>query len=162
MKKFAAILILCVLVSYCKDDNSDTAVESKIYFTGLEQTDYNGYLITIDSTDWGFKDIWLEQESALFNTHYGSNCVQSLNDQVIAYPNPCNGVFYLSFQKSDATAINLRLVDQDFKVLLSMDTLNNSNIAVATSSFVKDTVRLYYRFIENNCEFRGHGDILIK
>jgi hypothetical protein len=27
---------------------------------------------------------------------------------------------------------------------------------------IKDTERLYYKFIEDSCEFRGHGDILIE
>lgn len=158
--KYLAV-ILALLLTACKKDKDR---ESKIYFTGIVSVDQNGNLISRDdSTDWRFNDVWTKQESNLFTQNYTSNCTTALQQGITAYPNPSNGYIRLYFIKADNTKVAFRLVDENFKVLVSNDTTTAAAIALdITSLHIKDTVRLYYKFIENNCESRGHGDILIQ
>ena len=47
--------------------------------------------------------------------------------------------------------MELRLVDENFKVLYSSDSVTATMIAIHAGTFdIKDTMRLYYKFIENN------------
>jgi len=163
MKYLISILLLAFILSNCKDEKNDQPAPEKIYFSGLTQTDNNGWPVTIDTTDWTTKDIWVKQESDLFLHIYQSNCVPSYVYQIAAYPNPCNGIFSLSFGKQPSTRGEMRLVDENFNTLFSGDSITSSFVMINASDYgIKDTVRLYYKFIENNCEFRGHGDILLK
>lgn len=163
MNKPFFILIITVLISNCKQENVSPQIEKKIYFTGLTKTDIAGDIITNDATDWKANDTWVKQESDLFTSSYQTTCNPSHNYKIIAFPNPGNGIFFLFIDKTPSTRVALRLVDENFKVLISNDSITQTNIAFDAQRFgIKDTVRLYYMFIENNCEFKGHGDILIQ
>jgi hypothetical protein len=162
MKIILSFILLAILVSNCKEDTDNPPAVNKIYFKGLTQTDFNGWTISIDTTDWKMNDTWVKQESDLFTAIHQSNCVQAYANQIIQYPNPCNGIFTLSFLKLESTRLELRLVDKNFNPLFSNDSVWGNTVRFDASVFgIKDTLRLYYKFIENNCEFRGHGDILI-
>ena len=163
MKKLLTILALSLLVSYCGEKNDNSPAKSRIYFTGLTQTDVNGWPITIDTTDWKTNDTWVKQESELFTNVYQSNCTQAYANEIAQYPNPCSGIFSLSFNKLATTRLELRLVDKSFNALYSNDSVWGNALMFDAGVFgIKDTLRLYYKFIEGNCEFRGHGDILVK
>jgi len=163
MKKFLAFFLLAILMSNCKEDVVNPPAESKIYFRGLTQTDANGWVITNDTTDWRMNDTWLKQESDLFAANYNSGCLQNYKNEIVAYPNPAGAKFNLVFNKLESTRLELRLVDKNFNPLYSNDSIWGNEIQLDASVYgIKDTIRLYYKFIENNCEFRGHGDILIK
>jgi hypothetical protein len=163
MKKIFFFLILIIMMNSCKEKIDNPVAESKIYFSGLTQTDNNGWPISIDSTDWTTNDTWVKKESDLFTNVYQSNCTQSFANHIAQYPNPCNGIFTLSFSKPATTRIELRLVDKNFNPIYSNDSVLGNAVQFNAGAFgIKDTVRLYYKFIENNCEFRGHGDILVK
>ncbi len=162
MNKIFSILLLALLLSNCKEEDIQPIAE-KIYFTGLTQTDNNGWPITFDSTDWKTNDTWVKQESDLFSNIYQSGCNQSYINQIIAYPNPCYGILSLAFDKKNFTRFEMRIVDENMKTLFSSDSITTKYIMINGMDYgIKDTVRVYYKFIENNCEFRGHGDILIK
>ncbi len=163
IKNICLIILLAVLVSNCKDETVNPPAEIKIYFKGLAETDVNGWQITLDTTDWRTNDTWVKQESDLFKASYQSGCLQSFKNEIVAYPNPGIGFFSLQLSKLASTRVEFRLVDENFKTLISSDTLTTNSICFDVRDFgIKDTLRLYYRFIENNCEFRGHGDILIQ
>lgn len=163
MNKTAVFLILMILISSCKEKADNPRAESKIYFTGLTQTDNIGWPITVDSTDWKTNDTWVKQEADLFTSTYQTDCIQAFDNKIYQYPNPCSGTFILSFSKPETTRLELRLVDKNFKLVFSVDSIIGNTVQFNANAFgIKDTLRLYYKFIENNCEFRGHGDILIK
>jgi hypothetical protein len=163
MKKFLSFILLAILVSNCKEDTANPPAESKIYFKGLTQTDVNGWPITIDTTDWMTNDTWVKQESDLFAAFYNSGCLQNYKNEIAAYPNPAVGIFNLHINKLESTRLELRLVDKNFNPLFSNDSVLGNAVQFDARVYgIKDTLRLYYKFIENNCEFRGHGDILIK
>lgn len=163
MNKIFSILLLAILVSYCKEDNDNQVVATNIYFSGLTQTDINGWPVSTDTSDWRTDDTWLKQESDLFSNIYQSSCTQTYANTIRQYPNPCIGFFSLSFEKQESTRLELRLVDKSFNPLYSNDSILGNAVQFDASKFgIKDTIRLYYKFIQNNCEFRGHGDILVK
>ena len=130
-----------------------------IQFSGVTPRDASGAIMgTADSNDWNFNDQWQAQESALFNTTYTSNCPAGAYS-AYAYPNPCSDVFYLRFNGDSSTRIDIRIVDKNFTVLLSKDSVTNGLIAVNSASYPSGISRVYYKMIKNGCEFRGHGDI---
>jgi hypothetical protein len=159
---FGLLILLVTTGLGCKKEKqSDT---KKIYFTGISPKDQNGNTVAApDSNDWNTSDVWADQEEALFSNKYTANCTPTTGYNIMAYPNPCRNVFYLDLRKNPSTRMELRLVDENFKVLFSSDSITENNLAVQAGALgIKGTVRLYYKFIENNCEFKGHGDVLIQ
>ena len=162
MKQILSLILIVILLSGCKQDDN---ISRRIYFTGITKRDINAQQMSADdSTDWRTGDNWTSQESGLFdNVSYLSNCTQQHVNKLIVYPNPCSGLFVMNFDKLPATRVELRVVDENFNKLVSMDTLTRNIVPIdAGATGIKDNVRVYYRFIEGNCEFRGHGDILIQ
>jgi len=154
--------LLVILISACKQDND---AEPKIRFSGISMMDINAQpMSNKDSTDWITGDVWKSQETGLFdNISYQVNCATQHSNKIIVYPNPCNGIFQMLIDKLPTTRMELRIVDENFNKLLSIDTITNNSFTLdAKAGSLKDTVRVYYRFIEGNCEFRGHGDILVQ
>ena len=163
MKKLFSILLLALLLSNCKDDDHTQPPVAEIYFTGLSETDYNGFPITIDTTDWTATDTWTRQEMNLFTSSYQTGCTPSSANRVLVYPNPNNGLFRFIIEKDLDARTECRIVDENFKVLFAHASIIPKSFSFDATKFgVKDTIRVYYKIIENNCEFRGHGDILIK
>ena len=69
----------------------------------------------------------------------------------------------------NSSMAEFRLVDEKFNKIISLDsivtsdTFNFKDILFDVRSFnKKGMLRLYYKIIEDNCEFRGHGDILVE
>lgn len=158
----AFLVLLTIIAPGCKKQN--TITKDRIYFTGISPTDQNGNIMAApDSTDWNASDKWGEQEEGLFANNNATNCTPSFDYKIAAYPNPCRYIFNLYLQKNPSTRMELRLVDENFKLLFSSNSITANNIAIQVGTFgIKDTVRLYYKFIENGCELKGHGDILIR
>lgn len=116
-----------------------------------------------DKGDWGLKDKWSEREQALFETLYKIDCYPPSTFSIVAYPNPTDGVFQLAFNKSNATQVDIRLVDSGCRILLSHDAIKKNTIGLSAVDFDGNgIIRLYYKFIEDGCEYQGHGDIEIK
>jgi hypothetical protein len=162
MNNIVWIFITIVIFCGCEPGEPNTPPESSIYFNGITNRDVNGLIFSSDTTDWRTDDIWLLKESGLFPLIH-TMCSPQNNNQIIAYPNPCNGIFSLHIEKEPATRVELRLVDQDFNILISNDTILQHNVQLNAGTFgIKDTVRLYYKFVDGNCEWKGHGDIIIQ
>jgi len=151
-----------VIFCSCEPGEPNTPPESNIYFNGITNTDVNGFILSSDTTDWRTDDTWILKESDLFSL-IQTKCSPPDNNKIIAYPNPCNGIFALYIEKDPASRVELRLVDQDFNILISIDTILQNNVQLNAGTFgIIDTVRLYYKFVDGNCEWKGHGDIIIQ
>ncbi len=166
MKNFHYLLLALVFFA-CKKDK-DPEIEKpeeskKIYFTGITRTNSSGIIISTDSTDWKFNDTWVEQEEKLFSTTNETVCTTPHTHNIFAYPNPSDGIFSLYVKKDSATHVQIRLVDQDFKVILSRDTVfTGISLINVKATAPKDTIRMYYKFIDGTCVRKGHGDLLIQ
>jgi len=155
------VLLLLMVTIGC--DKENTQEKKRYYFTGITPTDANGNLMAMpDTTDWKTGDVWNEAEEKLFADTYVTNCTPSHPYKITVAPNPCVNSFIAWFNKDSSTQVNMRLVDENLNVLLSVDSVTAGAVSIDVSSFIKDTVRLYYKFIANNCEFKGHGDVLIR
>jgi hypothetical protein len=155
-----ALLFLLTAVGCNKEK---TPVKKRYYFTRITPTDPNRNLMGApDTTDWKTGDVWNEAEEKLFADSYATNCTPPHPYTITVSPNQCVNSFMAWFNKDSSTQVNMRLVDENLNVLLSVDSVTARAVAIDVSSFVKNTVRLYYKFIANNCEFKGYGDILIQ
>lgn len=57
--------------------------------------------------------------------------------------------------------LDLRMVDRSYNLLFSKDSIEVNLISFNLENLVlKDTVRMYYKFVNAGCEYRGHGDIV--
>jgi hypothetical protein len=159
---FPLTIFACIAFTACEPENIPEPSPT-IYFSGLTQTDVNGQLLSMDSSDWSTSEAWTIQEAGLFNTSYQNHCSPEQPLSISLYPNPNNGVFALQLSKAPTTRLAFRVVDEGFNTIISRDSVYSSTVNINMSTFgIQDTVRMYYKFIENNCEFRGHGDILIQ
>ena len=136
----------------------------KVKFTGITQTDKFGTIVgRADSSDWRTDDVWIKEEKALFNASYTESAPQPEQLKVLFYANPCRGQSVVYVKKDSTTRMSVRLVDRDFNVLFSKDSIYENKLLLGLNTLTSnDTVRLYYKFIDiNNNEFKGHGDIFL-
>ncbi len=161
-----SVLIVIILASSCERNNTVTKIKDPdvIIFKGITQTDNNGWVMTNDATDWVISELWNEKENSLFPESNVSSCDTS-NDSftVYSYPNPCYGVFSLIITKPAESRFAFRIVDRNYNVLLSLDSVYSNGLSIDVRGFniVNDTVRMYYKFFNPDCELKGHGDIKI-
>ncbi len=167
MNRFAFLILLSVFFSGCEPFGQETPpAEPKIYFTGLTQVDDQGQaLASPDPTDWRLDDVWIAQEKGLFTGTSLPLC-SSLPDSTLVYaaPNPCKNVFIFGLSKAPSGAMwRVRMVDENFALLREHDAMLGVNqIAINTTGFPKDTVRVYYEIEKAGCVWRGHGDVLVE
>ncbi len=155
-------MIVCcsaLLLHNCKQEEVN---EDTVGFTGITTTNNLGVILSTDTTDWKFNEEWKPQESGLFTSNYPTACQPGFNYRFTGFPNPAKDIFALSPSLPTSARIELRVVDQQFNKLLSMDSLRGPVMIRGSDWNVKGMVRVYYKLIDNNCEFRGHGDILIE
>ena len=165
MKKIVLGVILGFSLSSCnQNDPTDPVKEpEKIKFSGILIRDERGLpLNPVDPDDWNIKDTWVEQEMSLFGNNLKTDCAAP-GYEIIAYPNPVLNKSFIAVYKPDSVQYAIRIVDKDFKVLFKKDSIKTKAILIDYASFgIKDTVRVYYKFINGGCEFRGHGDVVIR
>jgi hypothetical protein len=144
-------------------------------FSGITSRDTQAQPMGVaDNNDWRLDNIWQTIESDLFPNLNSSTTLctsSSLFNNVAAYPNPVNDIGSFSIKAPTTAKLSFRVVDQSFSVLLSRDNLSPNNNGYFDLSFSfnqlgiqNQMVRMYY-FIEDsnqNCVFRGHGDILVR
>src|SRR5687767_1168640 len=106
-------------------------------FADITERDDKGKLIKQDENDWTLKDHWSDNEKALFDTTYKTNCFPPSHFAIQVYPNPTNGPFQVSFSKTAATRIDLRLVDEDCNIISYQDGLATNSIGMHAGSKVK-------------------------
>ncbi len=154
-------IVLCCFISCKKNDNN--LEKTTIDFGGITSTDIQGVAITTDSTDWNIFDTWNNKENDLFSKHYQTDCQPVLNYKIDLFPNPNKRVFSLLLDMPDDARLDFRMVDRFYNLLVSKDSIESKYINFDFQNLVpKDTVRMYYRFVQSGCEFRGHGDIIFQ
>lgn len=163
MIRFVASMLLVTLFIGCdKDKECDLPL-----FSGIAWTNVNGEpMSNPDPDDWTIDDEWNDTEENLFDSDLETNCTPSFDYWISAYPNPIpdynNSFFSLAIGKDSITAVELRIVDRLCNVIHSIDNNVAHNIAFNLQGHEGETLRLYYKFIKDGCEFRGHGDIQIE
>lgn len=157
-KTIALWLLIFCFVASCRNQ----ACEDIRSFSGVTERDANGNLIGPDNDDWTLRDHWSDGEISLFDTTYNTNCFPPSHFTIIAYPNPTTGQFQVTFNKTVATRVDLRLIDSECRAITSRDGIQTNSFAFQARTEKKvGMVRLYYKFIEDGCEYQGHGDIQI-
>lgn len=159
-RRFYLVLVQAFLFSCTKDEF--ISKESNINFGGITTTDVQGVPILIDSTDWNTDDSWNDKEAKLFNKKFKTDCLPGFEYFIGIFPNPNNGNFMVILDKPDNAIFDLRLVDRTYNVVLSKDSVASKQFNLNLTNITKDTFRMYYKFINAGCEFRGHGDIVFK
>lgn len=168
MTRIVFFLLIAALFSACEDTEPEANPTPKIYFTGISRIDQNGSPTAFpDTTDWRSDGHWIEQESDLFATAQPLLCSSTDSAEIYAAsPNPAKGQFIVGLFTGSNVTWRFRLVDEDFKLLDSIDWYNlnpwYNAITWNTDSFPRDTIRLYYQIEKQGCMLRGHGDILIE
>jgi hypothetical protein len=68
--------------------------------------------------------------------------------------------------KDSSTRVDFRIINQNFEILASYDSIYSQQIAMTFKDIITEhdsIIRIYYRLVKvDNCGFIGHGDILIK
>lgn len=169
MMKYSTLLLIGSLLSIilpgCKDQSS--VEEESITFVGLKYFDEVGNPIGADANDdgdWLIGDTWQSQESDLFESSLAMvNCETSETYYLGHYPNPCGEVVNLYINQPSNSEVDIRIVDKALATLISLDAISTNTLAINTGALgILDTVRVYYKFKQGDCEYRGHGDILIQ
>ncbi len=156
-------LLLLLAGMYFISACNETDCSALNSFSGITERDESGKLIRADSKDWTFHDQWSDQEKGLFGSSYKTNCPPPSHFTIMAYPNPTDAQFNITVNKTDATRVELRLVDDDCTTFISLDEMRSNSIGLQPEGFKQHgLVRLYYKFIEDGCEYQGHGDIHIR
>lgn len=164
MKKVVLSVMLGFSLFSCNQNDPEDLVKTpeKIKFSGILLRDERGLpLSPVDPDDWNIKDIWVEQEMSLFGSNLKTDC-PATDYEIIAYPNPAKAKAAIHVYKPDSVRLAIRIVDKNFKTLLAKDSLYTKINMIDFAAFgITDTVRVYYKFINGGCEFRGHGDVVI-
>ena len=168
MKIFFPLQMLSVFFISCKKENTETP--STIQFNGITPTDVDGNFIgQKDTTDWGFQMNWEERAFAFFNDERRPGCDNSeAYEAYAATPNPTPDEINLGFWLLDSSDLEIRIVDKNFNLLKSIDFtnalgINYNSVTIDLSDIeLKDTVRLYYKIIDEDCELRGSGVVVIQ
>ncbi len=159
LKYILLLALVFILSASCKEDDCNPLMN----FSGITERDDRGKLLTADTKDWTLKDKWSDHEKHLFSSTHKTNCFPPSHFSIMAYPNPTEGTFQVNFSKSEATKVEIRLVDFDCRTLISVDDIESNSIGLEPGNFEgTGIVRLYYKFIEDGCEYQGHGDIQIQ
>lgn len=163
------LLSFILIIGSCKK-NVSKPDSTKIIFEGITTTDIFGqYTGFYDSTDWRQDDSWQSKEKELFTDYesYNYYCSINSNIQIVGYPNPVvHYMFMLYLVKDSSTRVDFRIVNQNFEILASYDSIYSQQIAMTFKDIITEhdsIIRIYYRLVKvDNCGFIGHGDILIK
>ena len=136
-----------------------------VIFTGITETNENGMKISDDITDWKFDDEWILMEEELFTENSSNVCDFNSEDYtIIAFPNPCDNddIVSLHCDVPENKRVEFRIVDENFNVLLSKDSVSTSIwIDIESLNINIEIIRIYYKVIGDNCELKGHGDIQV-
>ena len=162
----ALLLSLLTFSLACDSCDKDDNVIVLPTFTGFSLTDDNGQALSNpDFTDWRVDDAWEQVEKDLFGSSELSLCTGD-GEVSPAFPNSCSSVLSFRFVSTTNTTGYFRVVDKGFNVLLEANAIpfaaGAKTISLNFSEINPDTVRLYYRIVGDNCEYRGHGDVIVK
>lgn len=165
--------LVCLIFTSCGDDDESIMTKPPedpiISFGSISPTDANGSpLGNEDPSDWNLEDIWETVEERLF-TRTADLCPSSSENRIFpAFPNPASDVTGLSFNLSDSSDLEVKIVDRNYMVLQELEVSNvfgpGGNVVYLNLENINitDTVRVYYKLTRDNCELRGHGDLVMQ
>ncbi len=163
------IISMALFSSKCNSDDDDMAPTGNgtntvavIDVGGIVERDDQNLVIdsaSMDATDWRFDDVWTADEQALFSG-MASGCTPHDSISLDCYPNPSSGTFNL--ESSRDVSYSLAIVDPSLAVIGTRDLDTNTTLSLDLASFSGDTLRIYYLATEGNCDYAGHGDIVIE
>ena len=123
----------------------------------------------LDESDWGFQGNWTDQAFDLFGGEEGNFCKDA--DEQAAYvaaPNPATAQSVFGYQLKDSSDLEIKVVDKNYQVLYETEVRNTfgpgyNELRIDWNEIdLKDTVRVFYKVIQKDCEMRGHGDVLLQ
>ena len=158
------IITLTLILFNCKNNKEDIQVaKNRIKFNTIKITDRTGVQLKKDTNNSRFDDIWTSFEESLFSRHYPQNGPTE-NYTFSNFPNPTTSETVLNYMGHDSlTVVDLRIVDKYYKEIVSLDSITDNLLFLDLSKKVqKDTIRIYYKFIKGNLEYRGHNDVIIE
>lgn len=164
MIRFVVYILLVTLFIGCDKDKDDCDLPS---FSGIAWTNVNGEpMSNADPDDWTMDDEWNDTEKDFFDSDFENNCTPSFDYWIAAFPNPLpeynNGALWLALGKDSLTSAEIRMVDKQCNIIHSRDNELAHQIVFNLTGHEGETLRLYYKFIKDGCEYRGHGDIQIE
>ena len=173
MKNISTILLLATLfIISCKKEKNDEAINQSIpTFTGYTSTAEDGSPTNLhkDTSDWTLNDKWSTIEKELFEDYdsYNESCILDSNIKIYpGFPNSAGEIFNISIVSDSTVKFKIKIVNQKFEVLTltTQDSIDDYNLISFHIEDVKASsdvmLRVYYIFItNNNCLFKGHGDI---
>jgi len=165
MNRLIVLFIVTPLIIISCDKEKDDNNIDEIVFSGITMRDNVGNTLSQDTNDWQLHDNWTDKENSLFFEKMNGICsTEDYDYYIISYPNPCSGMFFLHLSKPNYSRLAFRIVDKDFNILLSRDSITSTCIAINIGEFnvSNEIVRIYYKFFGQNCELKGHGDIKIE
>ncbi len=165
------LLSISLLLLNCKKEKVNTSNSTGTYPLLSDYTATDNYGVSMgktDATDWNNDLNWLSSEQNLFS-NFGS-LIKTVNPYNTisfkpAFPNPTGSNVNFYFVKPSNVKFYYRLVNKDFKVIQSGDSILYDVFKMAISDIVSksDTmVRMYYYFERNDsCLYKGHGDLKV-
>lgn len=165
MKKVLIFLALTSFLSACEKEEEDDQPK----FTGITERDGNGASIgNVDPTDWNFDDNWDQETKDLFYSlpqiNYDCEKVDSALATTGGYPNPASAYMRLEFMEADDYILDVRVVNEDMDILLSLDSVENKNMIINVDldpSGDDNIYRAFYRLWDADCAYTGHGDFKV-
>jgi hypothetical protein len=150
------------IFSNCNDDDVTKGV---IDISGITELDSQASNIgKTDKTDWNFTDTWSMSEENLFRKNESSIKGTEINRPnssvvVTGYPNPAKDFITFVFQLEPTMYYDLKIVDENLNVKLSLDSVTLTRIFIKDSTYLNNQLyRMYYKIYSDNKVFRGHGD----
>ncbi|PWJ43701.1 hypothetical protein [Sediminitomix flava] len=159
MRFLLFFIVSSFFLTSCGSNNN-----TRFKFEGFTYRDPVGNILSIDPTDWNFTDNWNSQEHALFEESKQTCILNNDMLRILAFPNPIVSDFNLQIDKNNESLFSYRVVDQNFNLYFSGDSITDQSIRFKLKENIDvkgNILRVYYKVIEENCEYIGHGDIEI-
>ena len=174
MKVLFFITVISVMLISCDCDES----EDDLHFSGIVYMSENGMVLgTSDGElkDWTLEHDWHPKVEMLF-TNLDIAIARNIPCENAwigyGYPNPASEMFSLNVQVGEQGTFEYIVVNEELDVFYRDEkelvpgshlfTVNLLELHEQALIEKDEYIRMYYRVIMNETEYRGHGDILFK
>jgi hypothetical protein len=176
--KYLSFVLVAILVVYScgKSNNNPEDITNQIDTQSYTSTSVTGTSLgLIDPTDWTRDNIWLPQETILFQAPTSTQLANTSDSGTVlifpAYPNPLNNIFNWGYRTTKTSLLQIVITDNQLNIkkrLFINNTLvgnNTISIQMPESEFEQNkNYRLYYAFYTSNngLYYKGHGDLAVR
>jgi hypothetical protein len=176
-KKYLSFVLVAIIAAYScgKSNNNPEDITNQIDTQSYTSTNLTGNSLgLIDPSDWTRDNIWLPQETVLFQTPTSVQLANTSDSGTVlispAYPNPLNNIFNWVYKSIKASLLQIVITDNqlNIKKRIFIKTLAGNNtisIQMPESEFEQNkNYRLYYAFYTSNngLYYKGHGDLAVR